>query len=106
MNKKTLIFFILIVHFINNNLFTEDIIKFEHITQKHGLSQHIVYSIIQDKYGFLWFGTRNGLNRYDGYRFVVYKHKKNNPNSLSNNVIRSICKDRSGNLWIGTWAEG
>lgn len=80
--------------------------RFEYLTQSQGLSQSIVYCIYQDRMGFIWFGTRNGLNRYDGTGFVVYKHDRLNRNSLSNNTIRSICGDASGNLWIGTWGGG
>ncbi len=106
MKNKIFVFLVLLFWLFLVNINSKNLIKFEHITQKHGLSQHIVYSIIQDKFGFLWFGTRNGLNKYDGYKFIVYTHKKNKQNSLSNNVIRSICTDNSGNLWIGTWGGG
>jgi PAS domain S-box-containing protein len=56
----------------------------------------------QDSKGFMWFGTYDGLNRYDGYKFKIYKSEIGNPYSLSNNSVRFIYEDRSGNLWIGT----
>jgi signal transduction histidine kinase/ligand-binding sensor domain-containing protein/DNA-binding response OmpR family regulator len=76
--------------------------KFEHIGTREGLSQVDVSSIIQDSRGFMWIGTGNGLNRYDGYKFVNFQHDPDNANSLSNNVINDLAEDRQGNLWIAT----
>ena len=56
--------------------------------------------------GFMWFGTQNGLNRYDGYRFVIYRNDPKDPFSLSNNYITSLELDREGHLWVGTWGGG
>lgn len=64
------------------------------------------FAIAEDKQGFIWFGTLNGLIRYDGYRFKYYKHNIENPNSLSNNNIRALCFDKDGDLWIGTQGGG
>jgi ligand-binding sensor domain-containing protein/signal transduction histidine kinase len=77
---------------------------FERISQEHGLSQSTVYAILQDSRGFMWFGTQDGLNRYDGYNFVVYKHSQVDSNSLSDNWILCIYEERSqpGVLWVGT----
>lgn len=75
---------------------------FEHISLIDGLSQSTVNTIFQDKDGFLWFGTGNGLNKYDGYNFTVYKHNPSDTNSLSNDFINVIYGDTKGNLWIGT----
>ncbi len=77
-------------------------LKFEHIGTQEGLSQLDVSSIIQDSRGFMWIGTGNGLNRYDGYKFVNYTHDPDHSNSLSNNVINDLVEDRHGNLWIAT----
>ena len=74
----------------------------ERISLEEGLSQSAVNTIYQDKKGFLWFGTQDGLNRYDGYGFTVYKSEPGNPNSLSNNWISSLFEDAHGNIWIGT----
>jgi len=79
-----------------------DAAKFERISIEQGLSQTTVYCIFQDTRGFMWFGTRDGLNKYDGYDFTVYKHTPGDPNSLSNNSVRAIYEDSSGALWIGT----
>jgi ligand-binding sensor domain-containing protein/signal transduction histidine kinase len=77
-------------------------IKFNHIGVDHGLSQGTIYSICQDKLGFLWFATENGLNRYDGYTFKVYKHNVRNKYSISSNRVLSLFEDSKRNLWIGT----
>jgi ligand-binding sensor domain-containing protein/signal transduction histidine kinase len=77
-------------------------IKFEHISIEEGLSQSGVNCILQDSKGFLWFGTGDGLNKYDGYTFKVYKHDPDNAGSLSNNDVLALFEDRSGTLWIGT----
>src|SRR4030042_928335 len=76
--------------------------KVENISPENGLSNSWVSSILQDRNGFMWFGTWNGLNRYDGYNFTVYKPAPSDTQSLSNNVIRALCEDNAGNLWIGT----
>ncbi|MFX1411358.1 MAG: two-component regulator propeller domain-containing protein [Promethearchaeota archaeon] len=81
-------------------------IKFEQISLEQGLSQSVVMCILQDSRGFMWFGTQDGLNRYDGYEFVVYKHDPENPHSLSNDFVLSIYEDRSGVLWVGTNGGG
>jgi diguanylate cyclase (GGDEF)-like protein len=78
-------------------------IQFQHITNGDGLSQTTVQCIIQDRKGFMWLGTRDGLNRYDGNEFRHFKPSINDPQSLSNNSIQAIYEDRSGILWIGTF---
>ncbi len=81
-------------------------IHFQHITINDGLSQNTVNCILQDSKGFMWFGTNDGLNRYDGYNYKVYKFDAEDVNSLSNNYIHSIIMDRSGIIWIGTYGGG
>ena len=77
-------------------------IKFEHLSIEEGLSQSGVNCILQDSRGFLWFGTGDGLNKYDGYSFEIYKHDPDNAGNLSNNDVLALFEDRSGTLWIGT----
>jgi len=62
--------------------------------------------MIQDKDGFLWFGTADGLNRYDGYQFKVYKYDPDDIHSIADNSILSLLEDSKGNLWIGTGKGG
>jgi ligand-binding sensor domain-containing protein/signal transduction histidine kinase len=66
------------------------------------LSQSTTYYSYQDSQGFLWFGTEDGLNKYDGYSFVAYKYDSNDSSTISNNIIRCIFEDSKENLWIGT----
>ncbi|MEM8930407.1 MAG: two-component regulator propeller domain-containing protein [Acidobacteriota bacterium] len=77
-------------------------IRFTHLTRAQGLSSDSVYAITQDRHGFLWFGTADGLNRYDGYRFVVYRHDPDEPASLVQNFVMDLHEDRSGRLWVAT----
>lgn len=66
------------------------------------LTQNDVTSIVQDRFGFLWFGTQDGLIRYDGYEFLIYRHDRSDERSLTASFIRSLYKDSNGRLWIGT----
>lgn len=77
-------------------------IPFQHFSGVDGLSQNQVRSIFQDRQGFMWFGTLEGLNRFDGYEFVRYQHDATNPSSLSSDFVCSMAEDKIGNLWIGT----
>ncbi len=77
-------------------------LQFRHITDDHGLSNTSVEVIFQDSRGFVWIGTRYGLNRYDGYTIQTYFADPKNPNSLSDNYITCIYEDHQHNLWIGT----
>ncbi len=81
-------------------------IRFAHVGTDEGLSHGNVYSILQDHLGFMWFGTIDGLNRFDGYRFTVYRNDPANPASISNNHIVDIKEDRQGNLWLATQGGG
>ncbi len=75
---------------------------FEHITPREGLSQSTVEAIIQDRKGFLWFGTNDGLNKYDGYTITVYRYSPSDPASISDNYIYDIIEDREGFIWVAT----
>ncbi len=75
---------------------------FKHITPKEGLSQTSVITILQDYKGYLWFGTRDGLNKYDGSKFITFRHNSEDPLSLSHSWITCIFEDTDNNLWIGT----
>src|SRR4029077_15822570 len=71
------------------------------LSTEEGLSQTRVTQILQDDQGFIWFASQYGLNRYDGYKFTVFKHEPGRTNSLSGVYIYSLFKDRSGVLWVG-----
>ncbi|BDD02036.1 hybrid sensor histidine kinase/response regulator transcription factor [Persicobacter psychrovividus] len=75
---------------------------FKHLTTQNGLVSNHVKSIYQDSNGFMWFGTRDGLNRYDGYTFKTFQYAPNDTASLSNNVISCLIEDKHKFLWIGT----
>jgi ligand-binding sensor domain-containing protein/signal transduction histidine kinase len=78
--------------------------RVERLSVEHGLSQSSVWTIIQDRRGFMWFGTADGLNRYDGYSFKVYRHNAQDPSSLRSNTVWSLCEDHDGIMWVGTAA--
>ena len=78
-------------------------LRFNTISLDQGLSQVSIMCILQDRKGFMWFGTQDGLNRYDGYDFVVYKNYPENPNSLSDNLIKAMVEDPRGLLWVGAY---
>lgn len=80
----------------------ESIYQFKQIKLEEGLSQSSIYCMLQDKKGFIWFGTANGLNRYDGYNFKVYANDPLDTTSISDNSILSILEDSDGFIWIGT----
>ncbi|MFD1616290.1 two-component regulator propeller domain-containing protein [Gelatiniphilus marinus] len=77
-------------------------LKFKNFSIKEGLSQSSVLSIIQDKKGFLWFGTRDGLNKYDGNVFTVFRYHSQDSTSLSSSFVKALHEDAKGNLWVGT----
>lgn len=77
-------------------------LRFQHLSTSEGLPHSIVGCIYQDQKGCIWFGTANGLVKYDGYKLTVYKSVLNNSNSLSNNQIHKIAGDKMGNLWLAT----
>ena len=91
---------------MNINFAPGSVVRFEHLNSEDGLSQNAGLDILQDSRGYLWIGTQDGLNRYDGYSFKIYKHDPDDPQSLSHNSILKIAEDQDGALWIGTWGGG
>ena len=81
-------------------------VRFRTYSNSEGLSQPTALAMAQDNAGFLWVGTQDGLNRFDGYGFKVYKHDRSDPWSLADNAVFALAVDRSGALWIGTQAGG
>lgn len=89
--------------FPSSQLYSRKIpIRFDHISLEQNLSQSSVHCIVQDSKGFMWFGTEDGLNRYDGYGFVVFRPEPGNPRSLSSTSITCMLIDRDDFFWIGT----
>jgi ligand-binding sensor domain-containing protein/signal transduction histidine kinase len=79
-----------------------DAARFDRISMVDGLPDDVVYAILQDRQGFMWFGTGNGLVRYDGYRFTVYRSDPSDSTSLVNDTVRTLYLARNGDLWVGT----
>lgn len=81
-------------------------LKFEHLTIEDGLPHSKINTIYQDHQGYIWFGTNDGLARYNGYEFKVYQHDPEDTSSISHNLIRDIFEDQWNNLWIATDVGG
>jgi signal transduction histidine kinase/ligand-binding sensor domain-containing protein len=81
---------------------TPNTARFDRISTADGLPGDVVYAILQDHQGFMWFGTGNGLARYDGYQFTVYQYDPGDPTLLSHPEVRAIYQTRNGDLWVGT----
>ena len=99
MRKSLSIFFFLSVAIAGLKAQT---LYFDRIDIKDGLSQNTVNAIIQDSRGFMWFGTKDGLNRYDGSHFKIFRHLPYKDSGLANNYIRCLVEDASNNIWVGT----
>ncbi|MBQ5939817.1 two-component regulator propeller domain-containing protein [Massilia sp. AB1] len=81
---------------------TQRSLRFEHLSIEEGLSQQSALTMLQDRQGFMWFGTQAGLNRYDGYRMTVYRNDPNDSSSLPDNFVSASFEDADGRLWFGT----
>lgn len=90
--------------FLSFNVYSQkDDIRFKRLNTNNGLSQSFITSLAQDKKGFLWFGTENGLNKYDGYKFTVYAHNSEDSTTIRDNQIWSMRVDSKGRFWVGTY---
>lgn len=81
-------------------------VRIEPLSINEGVSHNLVYCMLQDRDGLMWFGTMYGLVKYDGVRYTTYRHDPNDPNSLSYDDIIALYQDSAGDLWIGTWGGG
>ncbi|RMH95858.1 MAG: hypothetical protein D6681_12860 [Calditrichaeota bacterium] len=81
-------------------------VSIEHLNTEDGLSDNAIRCILQDNHGFIWIGTENGLNRYDGNDFKIFQKNPNDSKSLQDNRIKTLYQDGAGNLWVGTVAGG
>ncbi len=78
-------------------------VRFSHLKKEQGLSHSTVRSILKDRQGFMWFGTQDGLNKYDGRKFIVYRNNPRDPKSIRSNDINVVYEDKAGRLWIGSF---
>jgi hypothetical protein len=83
-----------------------DRVAFGHLTIEDGRSQNAVYALLQDRQGSLWIGTTDGLNRYDGYAFTVFRHDPFDPATLSSSYVTAVLEDTRGHFWVGTQDGG
>lgn len=102
LNKLYFFGLLLFLSFVVNKTYSQSDTYFNQLSIENGLSQSTIYSMVQDDDGFVWIGTRDGLNKFDGYEFQVYRTIAGDSNSLSDNRIFEILKTQNGNLWIGT----
>ena len=102
MLKKYIILFTLFV-VVTNSFCQASKVRLKNLSTQNGLSQSTVIAIQQDKMGQMWFGTRDGLNKYDGTNFTVFRNNPNDSLSISNNDILAIEEDSKGGIWVGTY---
>src|SRR5438477_10947747 len=100
-----IVFYLACLHAFTQTADTKKLL-FETIGIDDGLSQGMVNCIVQDHYGFIWFATKDGLDRYDGYHFVIYRHDPSDPNSIADNYVETVFEDSKGRLWVGTRSQG
>jgi len=102
----TLMCALLLVLSFSPPAFSQQSMRFKQLSIEQGLSQSSVEAIVQDRSGLIWIGTEDGLNRFDGYEFTVFRNDLDDPNSISDNNIWCLYVDREGYLWIGTYTSG
>ena len=93
---------VILLFSLNIALAKANTIQFDHISIQDGLSQSTVTCLLQDNKGFVWIGTQDGLNKYDGYNFTIFHHKPDDSTSISGNYITAIHQDNDGYIWVGT----
>ncbi len=102
MTFRKILLFCLCTLLIARTTGQQEDINFTSLTTKDGLSSNTVNAILKDRYGVMWFGTDDGLDKFDGTNFTVYRHKQGDKSGLQANEILSLHEDKSGNLWVGT----
>lgn len=104
MMLKLNIYFVFILFFLlSGTAFSQESeLNFMNLGSREGLSSNIVNAILKDRYGYMWFGTDDGLNKFDGKQFTVYRHSESDSSSIVSNEIIDLFEDEKGNLWIGT----
>lgn len=102
--KKPVLFLLCVLSLQTASGFQQE--TFLHLTTENGLSQNLVFDLVQDDEGFIWIGTKDGLNRFDGYNFKTYRSEATNKGSLSSNYITFVEVDAGGNLWVQSQPGG
>lgn len=101
MKSRTLQLFLALILMVLSSHAQERNLRFRHLTPNDGLSQSSVTCILQDSKGYMWFGTYNGLNKFDGYKFTVFKHDPKKPHTLSSSRISNLLEDREKCIHAG-----
>ncbi|TAH22208.1 MAG: hypothetical protein EAZ08_01765 [Cytophagales bacterium] len=104
--KTKLLIFVFTILVLGLKAQNSPTLKFNYLTIDQGLSSNRVYSVLQDREGFMWIGTSNGLNRYDGYQVKHYYYDAENPYSINSNEVYTLFEDSDFNIWVGTVGEG
>ena len=102
MKKLLSTLYLLLLSNVFSMVYSQQRLDFNYIGGKEGLTENVVNDIVQDKNGFIWLATNDGLNRYDGYNMIYFRYDPSKTNSLSSNVLTSLKVDKNGMLWIGT----
>ena len=99
-------FFIFVLLFVINDVSGSEFLHFNYLSSRDGLSQNTINAIFKDSRGFIWIGTNDGLNKYNGKEFIIYRKSETGNNSIGNNLITSLAEDNNGRIWIGTLKSG
>ncbi|GAB2531857.1 ligand-binding sensor domain-containing protein [Spirosoma aerophilum] len=99
---RTLSLLVVVFWFVQRSQAQPSNARFTFLTTNQGLSQNNVTCILRDRKGFMWFGTRDGLNKFDGYNYTVYRNDPFKPTSLSDSFVHTLFEDNKGRLWVGT----
>lgn len=102
MKKKIILLIGILCHIICRTQAADEHYYFQNLSIKDGLPQATVNAIMQDKKGFMWFGTKGGLSRYDGMSFKNFERDMTDNHSLGNNFVTCLYEDHEGNMWVGT----
>ncbi len=107
MYNKVLYFYLLITVFSVLNVCAQKLsLNLSSINSSNDISQNSILDIHRDKFGFIWFATQDGLNKYDGLQFEIFKHSESTPGTIPANHIQTIAEDKEGNIWLGTRVDG
>src|SRR5688572_28437189 len=101
-NKYIIIYVLLLAMAADPAIAQPDDLNFINFSSKNGLSSNTVNAILKDRYGYMWFATEDGLNKFDGVNFTVYRHNSTDTTSIGAGVIMALYEDQSGNLIVGT----